>query len=238
MPPTRRRICCASSRVRDDVTVCPRESGLRFVGAPTWAALSTIRRIRRVDRRRAGATTSKLGRGADLVVVAPATADLMARASHGLADEPAHQYAADCAMSRAVRPGHAYQMWNHPATADNVATLAGASARGCSSPLSVDSPAPYRQGAPCPSAEIAQLTELFAGPPRCAAARFVGRQRSRLLPAALASQSIRCGSSERVVRAAGIRCSRRSPRPAGQRGHPGRGHTDFPRSGRHNCRAE
>jgi len=70
-----------------DVTVVPTESALAFVGAPTWAALSgrpvstslwdDVHQVPHV----------RIGQGADLVVVAPATADLLARAAHGRADD-------------------------------------------------------------------------------------------------------------------------------------------------------
>src|SRR3989337_1770292 len=70
-----------------EVTVVPTESALRFVGTATWAALSgrPVRTdvwddVHEVPHVRIGQT-------ADLVVVAPATADLVAKAAHGLADD-------------------------------------------------------------------------------------------------------------------------------------------------------
>ena len=71
----------------DDVTVIPTAAALRFVGAPTWEALSgkpvghevwdDVHDVRHV----------RLGQQAELVVVAPATADLLARAACGRADD-------------------------------------------------------------------------------------------------------------------------------------------------------
>jgi len=70
-----------------DVTVVPTEAALRFVGAPTWEALSHHRVASDVWTGADEVPHVQLGRGADLVVVAPATADLLARAAHGLADD-------------------------------------------------------------------------------------------------------------------------------------------------------
>src|SRR4051794_40218331 len=69
-----------------DVTVVPTASALRFVGAPTWEALSHRPVASDVWSGAADVPHVRLGREADLVVVAPATADLLAKAAHGLAD--------------------------------------------------------------------------------------------------------------------------------------------------------
>jgi phosphopantothenoylcysteine decarboxylase/phosphopantothenate--cysteine ligase len=65
----------------------------------------------------------RLAREADLVVVAPATADLMAKMAHGLADDLASAVllAADCPVL--VAPAMNPKMWGHAATRRNVATL-------------------------------------------------------------------------------------------------------------------
>src|SRR4029079_9105070 len=65
----------------------------------------------------------RIGQGADLVVVAPATADLLARAVAGRGDDllPATLRTAGCRVLFA--PAMHTEMWFHPATVDNVATL-------------------------------------------------------------------------------------------------------------------
>jgi phosphopantothenoylcysteine decarboxylase / phosphopantothenate---cysteine ligase len=65
----------------------------------------------------------QIGKGADLVVVAPATADVLARAAQGRADDlrTATLLTARCPVLFA--PAMHTEMWLHPATADNVATL-------------------------------------------------------------------------------------------------------------------
>jgi phosphopantothenoylcysteine decarboxylase/phosphopantothenate--cysteine ligase len=70
-----------------DVTVVPTASALRFVGAPTWAALSGKPVSEEVWADVHEVPHVRIGQTADLVVVAPATADLLAKAAHGLADD-------------------------------------------------------------------------------------------------------------------------------------------------------
>ncbi len=67
----------------------------------------------------------QLSRSADLVVVAPATADLMARAANGLANDLATTTLLATDKPVLMAPAMNVRMWNHPATQRNVATLAG-----------------------------------------------------------------------------------------------------------------
>ena len=105
------------------VRVVPTESALRFVGAATFEALSgnpvhtgvwdDVHEVPHV----------RIGQEADLVLVAPATADLLARAVAGRADDllTATLLTARCPVLFA--PAMHTEMWFHPATVDNVATL-------------------------------------------------------------------------------------------------------------------
>ena len=70
-----------------DVTVVPTAAALEFVGAPTWAALSGKPVSTDVWTDVHEVPHVRIGQTADLVVVAPATADLLAKAAHGLADD-------------------------------------------------------------------------------------------------------------------------------------------------------
>jgi phosphopantothenoylcysteine decarboxylase/phosphopantothenate--cysteine ligase len=106
-----------------DVTVVPTEAALSFVGAATWSALSgkpvhtgvwdDVHEVPHV----------RLGQSADLVVVAPATADLMARAAHGLADDLLTSTLLTARCPVVMAPAMHTEMWEHPATVANVATL-------------------------------------------------------------------------------------------------------------------
>ena len=106
-----------------DVTVVPTEAALRFVGAATWAALSGKPVSTQVWDDVHEVPHVRIGQSADLVVVAPATADLIAKAAHGQADDllTSTLLTARCAVVFA--PAMHTEMWEHPATQANVATL-------------------------------------------------------------------------------------------------------------------
>jgi phosphopantothenoylcysteine decarboxylase/phosphopantothenate--cysteine ligase len=106
-----------------DVTVVPTEAALRFVGAPTWSALSGKPVATDVWSSVHEVPHVRIGQGADLVVVAPATADLLARAAHGLADDLLTTTLLTARCPVAFAPAMHTEMWEHPATQANVATL-------------------------------------------------------------------------------------------------------------------
>src|SRR3954465_625142 len=105
------------------VRVVPTADALRFVGSATWAALSGQPVTTDVWSDVPEVPHVRLGQQADLVVVAPATADLLARAAHGRADDllTAALLTARCPVLFA--PAMHTEMWEHPATRDNVALL-------------------------------------------------------------------------------------------------------------------
>jgi phosphopantothenoylcysteine decarboxylase/phosphopantothenate--cysteine ligase len=106
-----------------DVTVVPTAAALRFVGAPTWEALSGRPVSTDVFTDVPGVPHVRIGREADLVVVAPATADLMARAAHGLADDLLTSTLLTARCPVVFVPAMHTEMWHHAATQANVATL-------------------------------------------------------------------------------------------------------------------
>ncbi len=107
------------------VRVIPTRDALRFVGEPTWAALSGEPVATDVWAGVSDVPHVKLGQTADLVIVAPATADLLARATAGLSNDllTATLLTARCPVVYA--PAMHTEMWEHPATRHNVATLRG-----------------------------------------------------------------------------------------------------------------
>jgi len=105
------------------VRVVPTESALEFVGRATFEALSGNPVHTGVFTDVPQVPHVRLGQEADLVVVAPATADLMARAATGRADDllTATLLTARCPVM--FVPAMHTEMWEHPATVENVATL-------------------------------------------------------------------------------------------------------------------
>ncbi|HEY2670014.1 MAG TPA: bifunctional phosphopantothenoylcysteine decarboxylase/phosphopantothenate--cysteine ligase CoaBC [Rugosimonospora sp.] len=105
------------------VRVVPTASALRFVGAPTWAALSGQPVADDVWSDAEQVPHVALGRAADLVVVAPATADLIARVANGIADDLLTNTLLTTRAPVVFAPAMHTEMWEHPATVENVETL-------------------------------------------------------------------------------------------------------------------
>ncbi|WSV00425.1 bifunctional phosphopantothenoylcysteine decarboxylase/phosphopantothenate--cysteine ligase CoaBC [Streptomyces sp. NBC_01023] len=106
-----------------DVRVVPTDSALHFVGAATWSALSGHPVSTEVWSDVHEVPHVRIGQGADLVLVAPATADLLAKAAHGLADDLLTNTLLTARCPVVFAPAMHTEMWEHPATQENVATL-------------------------------------------------------------------------------------------------------------------
>ena len=155
----------------------------------------------------------RLGQAADLVVVAPATADLLARAAHGLADDLLTERPAHRPLPGAVRAGDAHR--DVGARRPRRPTSRRCARRGvqsCSSRPSAGSPAPTPARAGCPSRR-----EIFARPRAACSTAAPARRTSPAgasssPPAAPASTSTRCASSA-TARAASRATPSRAPPP-------------------------
>jgi phosphopantothenoylcysteine decarboxylase / phosphopantothenate---cysteine ligase len=139
-----------------EVRVVPTRDSLRFVGAATWEALSgqpvstsPFKDIYEVQHVR-------LGQRADLVFVAPATADLMARAASGLAPDLLCNVLLTARCPVVYAPAMHTEMWHHPATIANVATLRG---RGA---IVLDPGSGRLTGADSGPGRLPEPAELFA----------------------------------------------------------------------------
>jgi phosphopantothenoylcysteine decarboxylase/phosphopantothenate--cysteine ligase len=111
-----------------EVRVVPTRDALRFVGEPTWAALSGHPVTTDVWDDVHEVPHVRIGQGADLVMVAPATADVLAKAAHGLAGDLLTNTLLTARCPVVFAPAMHTEMWQHPATQANVATLRE---RGC-----------------------------------------------------------------------------------------------------------
>jgi phosphopantothenoylcysteine decarboxylase / phosphopantothenate---cysteine ligase len=139
-----------------EVRVVPTTAALNFVGAATWAALSgqpvtaspwdDVHEVPHV----------RLGQDADLVIVAPATADLLARAAAGMSDDLLTAVLLTARCPVVFAPAMHTEMWSHPATRANVATLR---ARGC---LVVDPASGRLTGKDTGPGRLPEPAELFA----------------------------------------------------------------------------
>ena len=222
------------------VRVVPTPDALRFVGEATWAALSGQPVTTDAWTGVAEVPHVRLGQSADLVLVAPATADLMARAAAGMAGDllTATLLTARCPVLYA--PAMHTEMWEHPATQANVSLLRR---RGAI----VLEPAVGRltgqdSGAgrlPEPAAIFAVATRLLArgrGPrarlPRGPAAPGSGRPpRGGLRGRHPGGDRPGAVHRQLVHRDAGVRAGPHGGGPR-RRGDPGRGQRGAARSGR------
>lgn len=105
------------------VHVIPTESALKFVGKPTWEALSG--NPVHTDTFESVPTVNHVAQGqhADLVVVAPATADTIAKITAGLASDLLGNTILATTAPVVVVPAMHTEMWLNPATVANVQTL-------------------------------------------------------------------------------------------------------------------
>ena len=106
-----------------DVTVVPTAAALKFVGEATWSALSGKPVHTDVWSDITSVPHVRIGQEADLVVVAPATADLLARAATGQANDLLTTVLLTARCPVVMAPAMHTEMWDHPATQANVATL-------------------------------------------------------------------------------------------------------------------
>ncbi|WP_157244640.1 bifunctional phosphopantothenoylcysteine decarboxylase/phosphopantothenate--cysteine ligase CoaBC [Nonomuraea typhae] len=105
------------------VRVVPTRDALRFVGEPTWAALSGNPVTTEVWENVHEVPHVRIGQTADLVIVAPATADLLAKAAQGLTGDLLTTTLLTARCPVVFAPAMHTEMWEHPATRANVATL-------------------------------------------------------------------------------------------------------------------
>ncbi|MGB9033195.1 MAG: bifunctional phosphopantothenoylcysteine decarboxylase/phosphopantothenate--cysteine ligase CoaBC, partial [Paeniglutamicibacter sp.] len=105
------------------VDVIPTTASLQFVGAATWEALSGNPVHTSVFEAVDTVNHVRLGQEADLVVIAPATADVLARAAAGMANDLLTGTLLATGAPVVMAPAMHTEMWEHPATVANVATL-------------------------------------------------------------------------------------------------------------------
>ena len=106
-----------------DVTVVPTEDALRFVGTPTWEAISRRPVTTSVHEDVAKVRHVALGQAAELVIVAPATANSIAKITAGLADDLLGTTLLATEAPVLIAPAMHAEMWRNAATQANIATL-------------------------------------------------------------------------------------------------------------------
>jgi phosphopantothenoylcysteine decarboxylase/phosphopantothenate--cysteine ligase len=106
-----------------DVAVVLTEAATRFVGADTFAALTGEPAYTSLWERPGEVLHVRLARDADLVVVVPATANILAKLAHGHADDLLTAILLEATCPVVIAPAMHSGMWEHAATQQNVETL-------------------------------------------------------------------------------------------------------------------
>ena len=106
-----------------DVTVVPTPASLNFVGRATWEALSGKRVFTEVWENVENVNHVSIGDSADYIVIAPATADLIARLAMGRADDLLTNTVLASTAKKLIVPAMHPKMWLNSATVSNVSTL-------------------------------------------------------------------------------------------------------------------
>ncbi len=120
------KVAVVVRRLREDghaVRVIPTEASLNFVGRATWEALTGEPAPSGVFENVPSVEHIRLGQRADIVLVAPATADFLAQLAAGSARDLLGSALLATKAPVVVAPAMHTEMWNHPATAANVETL-------------------------------------------------------------------------------------------------------------------
>lgn len=152
-------------RLRDagcEVTVAMTESAQRFVGAQTFQALShrPVRTSLWDVQAEAAMGHLELARWAQQVVIAPATANTIAKLAHGMADDLVSTLCLATAASVAIAPAMNHVMWQHPATRANIETLRS---RGVQVIGPNDGPLAEGESGPGRMAEPAEIVAALSG---------------------------------------------------------------------------
>ena len=105
------------------VTVVPTPASLNFVGKATWEALSGREAATEVWENIPGVAHVRLARDADYILIAPATADLIARLAQGRADDLLTNIVLATGAPIMLVPAMHPNMWTNPGTEENIATL-------------------------------------------------------------------------------------------------------------------
>jgi phosphopantothenoylcysteine decarboxylase / phosphopantothenate---cysteine ligase len=166
------------------VRVVPTQSALEFVGAVTWAALSGNPVATTVWDDVHEVPHVRIGQHAELVVVAPATADLLAKAAHGQADDLLTSTLLTARCPVVFAPAMHTEMWEHPATRDNVALL-------------------RRRGAVVIEPAVGRLTGVDTGPGRLPEPEEIFAVARRVLDRGAAGAVVTDLAGRRVVISAG-----------------------------------
>ena len=211
-----------------DVRVIMTASAVRFVGQDTFAALTGNPVHSSLWEEPGTVLHVRLAREADLAIVAPATANVIAKLAHGLADDLLTSTLLEATCPVVIAPAMHTGMWEHPATRGNVAMLQERGVRivgPVAGPLAAGDEGPGRLAEPediVGAAEISlgggdltgRTIVVTSGPTfePLDPVRFIGNRSSGKMGAAIAEEALTRGADVRLVHGPGT-----VPTPSGVR---------------------
>jgi phosphopantothenoylcysteine decarboxylase / phosphopantothenate---cysteine ligase len=198
-----------------DVTAVLTENATRFVGPDTFSALTGEPAHTSLWERPGDVLHVRLARGADVAVVVPATANVLAKLAHGHADDLLSATLLEATCPLVIAPAMHSGMWEHPATQANVGILrdrgvtfigpaTGSLAHGDEGIGRLEEPEDVVaavRGALVPQDMAGRTVLLTSGPTHepIDPVRFVGNRSTGKMGAALAAEALARGASVTVV---------------------------------------
>ncbi len=199
-----------------DVRVVMTAAAARFVGADTFAALTGNPVHASLWEEPGTVLHVELAHAADVALVAPATANTIAKLAHGMADDLLSAVLLEAACPLVIAPAMHTGMWQHPATRGNVVTLEERGVRfvgPASGPLAHGDEGVGRLAEPddivaAVEAALAKGGDLAgrrvlitAGPTHepVDAVRFIGNRSSGKMGVAIAAEAVARGADVRLV---------------------------------------
>jgi len=198
-----------------EVTVVLTEAATRFVGADTFSALTGEPAYTSLWERPGEVLHVRLAREADVAVVVPATANVLAKLTHGHADDLLTATLLEATCPLVVAPAMHSGMWEHPATRSNVAILLDRGVRfvgPATGPLAhgdegigrlaePDDVVAAIRGALVPQDLAGRRVLITSGPTHepIDPVRFVGNRSTGKMGAALAAEALGRGAAVTVV---------------------------------------
>jgi phosphopantothenoylcysteine decarboxylase/phosphopantothenate--cysteine ligase len=198
-----------------DVTVVLTEAATRFIGPDTFAALTGEPAYTSLWERPGEVLHVRIARDADVAVVVPATANVLAKLAHGHADDLLTATLLEATCPLVIAPAMHSGMWEHPATRANVAILSDRGVRSVgpeTGPLAHGDEGIGRlaepedvvaaiRGALAPQDLAGRSVLITSGPTHepIDPVRFVGNRSTGKMGAALAAEALGRGASVTVV---------------------------------------
>ena len=202
-----------------EVRVVMTDDATNFVGVTTFAALTGFPVVRSLFESDLVSPHTDLGRWADLVIVAPATAATLARLATGMSEEVVSATLLATRAPVLIAPAMHTEMWEHPATRRNIAVLerdgaqiigpgSGALAGGDSGPGRMAEPEEILDAAvamfPRPLEGVEVLVTAGGTREAIDPVRFIGNRSSGKMGHAIADEAARRGATVTLVTASAL----------------------------------